>query len=133
HEAHGQLQEPLVEGPFEHDRPLDEMDDLLEYVGRVRPAVRQPFDDSAPPLVVIGLDVYRTQYIEIRSRRVDLDRLGMLEPMAERGLADDGLGVELREQPAHRPGEAEPAVVPAHRPPELESADDRADALGNRR
>src|SRR5207244_1608355 len=51
HDAHGQLQEPLVEGPFEHDRPLDEMDDLLEYVGRVRPAVRQPFDDSAPPLV----------------------------------------------------------------------------------
>src|SRR6185437_12980476 len=47
----------------------------------------------------------------------------------ERRLTHNRLRIELRERPAHGPGEANPAVVPAHRLGERETPHDRVEAF----
>ena len=126
-----ELQEPLVEAALEHDRLLDEVDDLGELAAGIAPAPHhvEPFDDLAAPLVGYRLDVRSAQLIGVGGSARDLDRT-VREAVPERGLPQDRLGVEHRQHPAHRAREAHAACVPAHRLREGESADDPVDLLG---
>ena len=135
-----QPQEALVEGRVEHERALDQVHDLVELAERVAPVavLGQPLLDRPPPLALVGLDAGRANRARVRPRA--LDRHGAVaEPVAVRRrsggdsfeLDRDGLVVQLRAEPAHRPREAE-RRPPAHRLPELEPAHDRGEPLRQR-
>ena len=75
-DAWRQLQEALVEAPLEHDRALDQEDDLLDHPGRVAPAADriEPLEDLAAALVLVGLDPGSPQDLDVLvgARQLDL-------------------------------------------------------------
>src|SRR2546430_152473 len=127
----GQLKEALVEAAFEHDRLLDQVDDLVELAAGIAPASNrvEPFDDLAPPLFGDRLDVGRSKRFHVGRRAGNRDS-AVREAVAEGRFANDRLVVELREHPAHRARETDPALIPSHRPREREAAHDPVDLLG---
>ena len=123
-----QLQVALVEPAFDHDRLLDEEDDLAQDAVRVGPAAEivQRVDDLLAPLQRVGLDVGLAQRVEVRRGVRDVDLAGR-EAMPVGALADDLGRVDQRERPANRPRKANSVAVPAHRLREGEPADDPVD------
>ena len=128
-------QEALVEFPFEHGRPLGQVDDLGQHplVRLGQPELLEAGADRgvAPPLV--RLHIGPTHRLEVGAGR--RDRHLPVRDAVTVGRATEalhGLLVELGAEPAHRPGEAEPGVVPAHRLREGETADDLVEPLGQR-
>ena len=119
----------------------------LEHASATRPGGRPPracgrgppaadrverLDDLPAALLRVGLDVGRCAASR-RSLGVGHLDLAVREAVALRTCRRSprpSSRVELREQPADRPREAEPAVVPAHRLAEREAAHDRVEPLG---
>ena len=64
-----QREEALVEAALQHDRALDEVDDLVELPERVAPAFGQPRDDLPPALGRVRLDAVRPQRLGVALRR----------------------------------------------------------------
>ena len=131
--ARRQLEEALVERADDDRRALDQVQHLLELAEQVapRPHRVELLDDQAAPLALVGLDPRVAQVAEVGARVEDL-QLGVREAVAEGEAAGadachlelDRLGVELGEQPAQGPREAQAAGVPGHRLAEGEAAHD---------
>ena len=123
-----QLEEPLLKSPLENDRPFDQVHDLVQNACRIAPSFRERVDDLLPSRRRVGLDLDAAQLLRVLLRRRDRHRAAR-EPVSEGMVSADRLVVELRQDPAHRPRVAQPAVVPAHGLREPQPSYDLVDLL----
>ena len=123
-----QVEEALVEGAFQHRRPLRQVHHLVEDSRGVAPPLRQPLEDQPAPLGGSGFDARGPQALGVVLGRGNLDGIGD-EAVAERVGSRERLLVELGQHPADGARIPEPAVVPAHRLGEGEALDDGIDPL----
>ena len=134
-----QREKALVERAVEHDRALDEVDDLLEHAGRVAPRSDrvETLVDEAPPLVGIRLDTGRTKPFGVSLRALYLDFAGVAEPMPVRRASAGnpgegnrhGFTVELGAEPPDGSREAQIRRPPAHGFPEAQATHDAGEPV----
>ena len=138
-DARRELEETLVEAPLEHRRALDEEHHLLEHAGGVAPTADrvEPLDDLAAALVLLRLDAGGSQHLDILvgARQLHLAARKAVAVRQVTRLQPGDLDlhrclVELRAEPAHRPGEAQPILLPDHRLAERQAVDDGGELLG---
>ena len=144
HDPVGQLQIARVEAALEHDRPLDQVDDLLELAPGISPGAGgvEAGHDRRAPLGRLGHRPHAAQVVQVgrggaQARVAALVAMavgGFTALQAEQAHRHDGV-VELHDEPAHRAREA--AALVAHRLGELdplgEAADDVRHEVGDLR